>query len=100
MAGLVAGSVYTVLPVAEDTKAVKFEPLNNCNRPAIEVDPPIPTPPDTVIAPVDEDVDAVELVILTVPPIFAFPVTPNPPKTTNDPVAVEDEFIEPLPIWV
>jgi hypothetical protein len=29
VAGLVAGNVYTVLPVAEDTKAVKLALLNN-----------------------------------------------------------------------
>ena len=74
--------------------------MNNCNLPAIETEPPIPTPPDTVIAPVVEDVDAKELETLTVPPIFAFPVIPSPPETTNEPVVVENEFIDPLPICV
>jgi exoribonuclease R len=41
--------------------------------------PPIPTPPETTNAPDEDEVETVVLVILTVPPIFAFPVIPIPP---------------------
>ena len=57
VAGEVAGKVYTVLPDAEDTKAVKFEPLNICNLPPIDTDWPTAAPPVTTIAPVFIEVD-------------------------------------------
>ena len=74
--------------------------MNNCSLPAIEADKPIPTPPVTTKAPDVDEIEAVVFVILTVPPIFAFPVIPKPPTTTNDPVDDDNEFIEPLPICV
>lgn len=62
--------------------------------------PPIPTPPVTTNAPVDVDDEMVEFVIITVPPIKAFPVTPRPPDTTKPAFVVDDAFALPSPIFV
>jgi hypothetical protein len=62
VAGDVAGKVYTVLPEADETNAVKFAPLNICNLPPIETDFAIPAPPETANEPVVvEEESSVEL---------------------------------------
>jgi hypothetical protein len=54
--------VYTVLPEADETNAVKFAPLNICNLPPIETDFAIPAPPETANEPVVvEEESSVEL---------------------------------------
>ena len=81
VAGEVAGKVYTVLPDADETNAVKFAPLNICNLPPTETDCPMPTPPVTTNAPVEvELVPAVYVIEIPVPtlvneeePVIAVP---------------------------
>ena len=54
---------------------------------------PTPKPPVTTKAPFAVVVDAVEFVIVTVPPMKAFPPNPKPPVTTNAPTFVAVELV-------
>jgi hypothetical protein len=60
--------------------------------PAI-IEPPTPTPPETINDPVVDDVDAVVLEMPKPEPIFTFPLTPNPPTTVNAPLVEDVEFV-------
>jgi hypothetical protein len=92
---LVIVPVFVIAPLFKITPDIEEALEEDVNKL-----PPIPTPPDTMNAPEDVDVEFVVFVIETVPPINELPVTPKPPETCNEPVDVEDEFIDPLPILV
>lgn len=49
-------------------------------------DSPIPTPPTTVSAPVDVEIEPAVLVILTIPPFQRSPALPSPPALIRLPV--------------
>ena len=58
-------------------------------------DPPIPTPPEITNAPETVLVDTVVLVITVVPPMKAFPVTPNPPSIDKAATVVDEALVAP-----
>jgi len=57
--------------------------------------PPIPTPPVTTKAPELVEIEVCVLVILVVPPMKAFPVTPNPPNIDKAATVVDEAFVAP-----
>jgi len=57
--------------------------------------PPMPTPPDTTKAPELVEIEVCVLVTLVVPPMKAFPVTPNPPNIDKAATLVDEAFVAP-----
>ena len=57
------------------------------------IEPPTPTPPETINDPVVEDVEAVVLDIPKPEPKFTLPLTPNPPNIVKAPLVEDVELV-------
>ena len=81
--------VAAIVLVAEDKEP--FSILNPETDDVTEVDvcndPPIPTPPETISAPVEVDVEAKEEEIFILPARLKVPPMPTPPNTTKPPLS-------------
>jgi len=95
---LEAGAVTVTLLIVEAVTAL-FNKITPEIEDALLVEvyklPPIPTPPDTTKAPELVEIEVCVLVTLVVPPMKAFPVTPNPPNIDKAATVVEDAFVVP-----